>query len=122
LNAMKNFKAALLLAHGFNDWNVMPEHSYRIYNEAREKGLPVQIYYHQGGHGGEPPHAMMNKWFTRFLFNIENGVEKDPKSWIVRENDKQNNPTSYADYPTLQLQMSSCIWVREVTQQEHCNW
>lgn len=99
LNAMKNFKAALLMAHGFNDWNVMPEHSYRIYNEARAKGLPVQIYYHQGGHGGEPPHAMMNKWFTRFLFNIENGVEKDPKSWIVRENDKQNNPTSYADYP-----------------------
>ncbi len=99
LNAMKNFKAALLMAHGFNDWNVMPEHSYRIYNEARAKGLPVQIYYHQGGHGGEPPHEMMNKWFTRFLFDIENGVEKDPKSWIVRENDKQNNPTSYADYP-----------------------
>lgn len=99
LNAMKNFKAALLMAHGFNDWNVMPEHSYRIYNAARAKGLPVQIYYHQGGHGGEPPFEMMNKWFTRFLFDVENGVEKDPKSWIVRENDKQNNPTSYADYP-----------------------
>lgn len=99
LNAMQNFKAALLMAHGFNDWNVMPEHSYRIYNAARAKGLPVQIYYHQGGHGGEPPHKMMNRWFTRFLFNVENGVEQDPKSWIVRENDKQSNPTSYADYP-----------------------
>jgi len=31
LNDMKPMKAALLMSHGFNDWNVMPEHSYRIY-------------------------------------------------------------------------------------------
>ncbi|TKC08822.1 Xaa-Pro dipeptidyl-peptidase [Pedobacter frigoris] len=99
LNAMKPMKAALLMSHGFNDWNVMPEHSYRIYKAAEAKGLPVQIYYHQGGHGGPPPMKMMNRWFTRYLFGIENGVEKDPKAWIVRENEPANNPTSYADYP-----------------------
>ena len=37
LNQMDNLKAALLMAHGFNDWNVMPEHSYRIYKVANEK-------------------------------------------------------------------------------------
>ncbi|RZL50710.1 MAG: Xaa-Pro dipeptidyl-peptidase [Pedobacter sp.] len=99
LNAMKPFKAALLMSHGFNDWNVMPEHSYRIYKAAEAKGLPVQIYYHQGGHGGPPPLKMMNRWFTRFLFNIENGVEKEPKAYIVREKDQSSNPTAYADYP-----------------------
>lgn len=99
LNAMKPMKAALLMSHGFNDWNVMPEHSYRIYKAAEAKGLPVQIYYHQGGHGGPPPVSMMNKWFTRFLFGVENGVEKEPKAWIVRENDPNSKPTSYADYP-----------------------
>ena len=99
LNAMKPMKAALLMAHGFNDWNVMPEHSYRIYKAAEAKGLPVQIYYHQAGHGGEPPMKMMNRWFTRYLYGIENEVEKDPKAWIVRENETNANPTPYANYP-----------------------
>jgi X-Pro dipeptidyl-peptidase len=99
LNDMKPFKAALLMSHGFNDWNVMPEHSYRIYKAAKEKGVPVQIFYHQNGHGGPPPMKMMNRWFTRYLFGIQNGVEKEPKAWIVRENDKRDHPTPYADYP-----------------------
>ncbi|RTE52155.1 Xaa-Pro dipeptidyl-peptidase [Arenibacter aquaticus] len=99
LHDMKPMKAALLMAHGFNDWNVMPEHSYRIYKAAKDKGLPTQIYYHQNGHGGEPPLKMMNRWFSRYLHGIQNGVEEDPKSWIVRENDDKKNPTPYEDYP-----------------------
>lgn len=99
LNDMGPMKAALLMSHGFNDWNVMPEHSYRIYDKAREKGLPVQIYYHQNGHGGPPPISMMNRWFTKYLHGIDNGVENDPRAWIVREDDKMENPTSYEDYP-----------------------
>ena len=106
------------MAHGFNDWNVMPEHSYRIYNAIRAKGVPCQIYYHQGGHGGDPPLEKMNKWFTRYLYGIENGVEKEPKAWIVREAKPRvegepspspapqgrrrgaaSTPTAYADYP-----------------------
>lgn len=99
LNKMDKMKAALLMSHGFNDWNVVPEHSFRIYEAAKEKGLPVQTYYHQNGHGGPPPLSLMNRWFTRYLFGVENGVEDDPKAWIVRENDERENPTSYADYP-----------------------
>lgn len=99
LNDMAPMKAALLMSHGFNDWNVMPEHSYRIYNKARELGLDVQLYYHQGGHGGPPPIEMMNKWFTKYLFDVDNGVEKDPKSWIVREGESRKDPTAYPDYP-----------------------
>jgi len=99
LNDMEPMKAALLMSHGFNDWNVMPEHSYRIYKAAKEKGLPSQIFYHQNGHGGPPPMKMMNRWFTRYLHGVENGVENDAKAWIVRENDFRNNPTPYKDYP-----------------------
>lgn len=99
LHDMEPMKAALLMAHGFNDWNVMPEHSYRIYKAAKDKGLSTQIYYHQNGHGGEPPLKLMNRWFTRYLHGIQNGVEEDPKSWIVRENDDKKNPTPYEDYP-----------------------
>jgi X-Pro dipeptidyl-peptidase len=99
LNQMDNFRAALLMAHGFNDWNVMPEHSYRIYNAAREKGVPTQLYYHQDGHGGEPPLKMMNRWFTRYLHGVENGVENDPPVWIVREGESKKKPSPYDDYP-----------------------
>ncbi len=99
LNDMKPFKAALLMSHGFNDWNVMPEHSYRIYKAAKKKRLPAQIYYHQNGHGGSPPMKLMNRWFTRYLHGLENNVEKDAKAWIVRENDTRDNPTPYKDFP-----------------------
>jgi len=99
LNQMDDMKAALLMSHGFNDWNVMPEHSNRIYQKAKAMGLPTQIYYHQNGHGGPPPMTMMNRWFTRYLHGVENGVENDKQAWIVRENDKRDQPTAYDAYP-----------------------
>jgi len=99
LNQMDNMKAALLMSHGFNDWNVMPEHSYRIYKKASEMGLPTQIYYHQNGHGGPPPMKLMNRWFTKYLHGVNNGVENDAKAWIVREDDERGKPTSYKNYP-----------------------
>ena len=99
INDMKPMKAALLMSHGFNDWNVMPEHSYRIYKKASDMGLQTQVYYHQNGHGGPPPMKMMNRWFTRYLHGVENNVENDAKAWIVRENDKREEPTAYQEYP-----------------------
>ncbi len=99
LHQMQPMKAALLMSHGFNDWNVMPEHSYRIYAQAKAQGIPSQIFYHQNGHGGPPPMKMRNRWFTRYLHGIENGVENDARSWIVREDDKRDNPTAYPEYP-----------------------
>lgn len=99
MNYMKNFRAAVLMSHAFNDWNVVPSHSYRFIKVLKEKGVPLQIYYHQGGHGGEPPFSMMNKWFTRYLFGVQNSVENEPRAWIVRENNDRLNPTPYPDYP-----------------------
>jgi X-Pro dipeptidyl-peptidase len=94
-------KAAVLMAHAFNDWNVVPEHSVRIY-EALKGKVPLQAYFHQGGHGGAPPLEQMNRWFTRYLYGVENGVESEPRAWIVREAPSgagRPAPTRYADYP-----------------------
>ena len=99
LNDLAPLKAATLMAHAFNDWNVVPEHSVRIYQALKKKGVPVQSYFHQGGHGGEPPLKQMNRWFTRYLHGVNNNVENDPKAWIVREKDQRDEPTSYYDYP-----------------------
>jgi X-Pro dipeptidyl-peptidase len=99
LNQLGPLKAATLMAHAFNDWNVMPEHSVRIYQAIKAKGVPAQAYFHQGGHGGPPPLKQMNRWFTRYVCGVQNDVEKDPKSWIVRETATRGTPDSYADYP-----------------------
>lgn len=99
LNDIQPVKAAVLMSHAFNDWNVMPEHSVRIYEALRKNGVPSQVYFHQGGHGGPPPFKMMNRWFTRYLHGVRNHVEHDPKAWIVRENDDRSKPVSYNDYP-----------------------
>jgi X-Pro dipeptidyl-peptidase len=120
LKKVSGIKAAVLMAHAFNDWNVVPEHDSRIAFAIKGK-VPLQFYYHQGGHGGNPPLEMMNKWFTRYLYGVKNGVENDPKAWIVREVDPPSPnaagaaapagaargrgaaptpaPTPYADYP-----------------------
>ena len=84
LKKVGRIKAAVFMSHAFNDWNVVPEHSVRIY-EALKGRVPLRAYFHQGGHGGAPPLEMMNKWFTRYLYGVENGVEREPKAWIVRE-------------------------------------
>lgn len=99
LNRIENLEAAVLMAHAFNDWNVMPIHSYRVNEALKNTDVPLQMYYHQGGHGGPPPFEMMNKWFTRYLFGEENNVEDDPAAWIVRERDDRLEPTPYEDFP-----------------------
>lgn len=79
---VKNIKAAVLLAHGLNDYNVTPAHSVRIYNEMRARGLPVGLYLHQGGHGGNPPADMLNRWFSHYLYGVNNGVPGDQSAYI----------------------------------------
>jgi X-Pro dipeptidyl-peptidase len=98
-NDLDRIEAAVLMAHAFNDWNVMPEHSVVVAERLKERGVPVMEYYHQGGHGGEPPFELMNRWFTRYLWQVENGVEDDPRAWIVREGDPRDQPTPYPAYP-----------------------
>ncbi len=99
LQDVDGIRAATLMAHAFNDWNVKPEHSVLVLEALKRNGVPYQAYFHQGGHGGPPPMEMMNRWFTRYLYGVNNGVEDDPKSWIVRGVDDRLQPTPYPDYP-----------------------
>lgn len=96
---LSGIKAATLLAHGLNDWNVMPIHSIHVFKELEKRGVPTKIYLHQGGHGGPPPLPLMNRWFSHYLYGVDNGVENGPKAYIVREGAPRNEPTPYADWP-----------------------
>src|SRR6201991_3827652 len=76
--------AAVLLAHGNNDNNVMTKNATAFYEAVKQQGLPHQFFFHQGGHGGAPPDVMVNRWFTKYLYGVDNGVQNQPHSWVVR--------------------------------------
>jgi X-Pro dipeptidyl-peptidase len=80
---LKNVKAAVLLGHGLHDYNVMPSHSTVVFEELQARKVPSAIYLHQGGHGGNPPDDLVNRWFSHYLYGVDNGVEKDGRAWIV---------------------------------------
>jgi predicted acyl esterase len=82
---VENVHAATLLAHGNNDFNVIAKNAAQFYNALKKLGVPHMFYFHQGGHGGAPPDVLVNYWFTRYLYGVQNGVENLPRSWVVRE-------------------------------------
>ncbi len=98
-NQLENVRAAVLMAHGFNDWNVVPEHSVRIYEKLKAQGVETMCYFHQRGHGGDPPFWMVNRWFSHYLYGVDSGILDGPRAWIVREGDPVSQPSPYADYP-----------------------
>ncbi|WP_433356144.1 Xaa-Pro dipeptidyl-peptidase [Microtetraspora malaysiensis] len=85
MNDVGNVHAAVLVAHGLNDWNVKTKHAAQWYEALKARGVPHKIYLHQGGHGGSPSVDVLNRWFTRYLWGYENGVENDPRALIQRE-------------------------------------
>jgi predicted acyl esterase len=82
---VRNVHAAVLVAHGNNDFNVMTKNMAQFYGALKKQGVPHMLYFHQSGHGGAPPDVFMNLWFTRYLFGEHNNVEKLPRAWVVRE-------------------------------------
>ncbi len=44
----------------------------------------------------------MNRWFTRWLYGVKNGVEDGPPVWIVPEGGDSQQPTPYAAYPAAE--------------------
>ncbi|WP_196807461.1 Xaa-Pro dipeptidyl-peptidase [Candidatus Solirubrobacter pratensis] len=82
---VQNVHAAALIAHGNNDFNVMTKNAAQFLDALKNQGVPHEFYFHQGGHGGAPPDVLVNRWFTRYLYGVQNGVENMPKSYVVRE-------------------------------------
>lgn len=83
----EDVEAAVLVAHGLQDWNVKPGAASRWYEALRANQVDHMIYWHQGGHGGEPPRDVINKWFDHYLYGVDNGIDKAPRSLIRQPDD-----------------------------------
>ncbi len=81
---VKNIHAAVLFAHGFNDWNVMPDHTIRMWDALKNINPSAKIYMSQGGHGAPPPQDIQDKWWAHYLYGVANGVDTLTRAMIVQ--------------------------------------
>ncbi|GAA3851669.1 Xaa-Pro dipeptidyl-peptidase [Saccharothrix violaceirubra] len=105
-NYVKNahkVRAAVLAVHGLSDWNVKTKHVAQWYEALRRNGVDHKLWLHQSGHTDPDTlrsaewRRTLNRWFTHYLFGIDNGVDREPKSTIQRED--RTTWTDEADWP-----------------------
>jgi len=90
LNDVRGVRAAVLAVHGLNDWNVKVDQAARWYDALKRVGVPHKIWLHQAAHAD--PYDLrrdewlrtLNRWFTKYLYGIDNGVEREPKATLQR--------------------------------------
>ncbi|GAB3877036.1 hypothetical protein GCM10029964_025320 [Kibdelosporangium lantanae] len=91
LNDVNKVRAAVLEVHGLNDWNVKDTHFAQWYDAIKKVGVPHKLWLHQAGHADplglrrDEWLVAVNRWFTRFLYKVPNGVEREPHLTIQRE-------------------------------------
>ena len=82
-------KAATLLVHGTHDFNVMTKNAAQLWDvlkaQQRRRASSTST---RAATASAPPRRMANRWFTKYLWGQDNGVQNLPKSWVVREADQ----------------------------------
>ena len=99
----QRFRAAVLISHGLNDFNTKPRHAARLWQALKANRVTASIWWHQGGHGDRPNQARqaqwrdaLNRFWTHYLFGVDNGAAAMPKVIVEREN---NEWVEYPDWP-----------------------
>ncbi|TDD91597.1 Xaa-Pro dipeptidyl-peptidase [Saccharopolyspora karakumensis] len=91
LDDVDEVHAAVLSVHGLNDWNVKTRQAAQWYRALREHDVPHKIWWHQSGHTDpiklreQEWLRTLNRWFTRYLHDVPNGVEGEPRATVQRE-------------------------------------
>ena len=96
-------EASVLVTHGLNDWNVKTKQAGQWYEALAARDIPRKIVLHQSGHtDGRIPVGearwmdLLNQWMSRWLYDVDNGIEDGPKALIQRED---RSLVEYADWP-----------------------
>lgn len=86
----RQVRAAVMVVHGLNDWNVKLKNSVQWWNALKEAGVPRKLWLHQASHATpfrwrlEEWLRQVHHWFDRYLYNIQNGIEDEPRVDIER--------------------------------------
>ncbi len=84
-------RASVLVVHGLNDANVKTSQGTKWYEDLRRHGVEHKIWLHQAGHAD--PYTLrkeewlvtLNKWMSHYLYGVRNGIEREPKATVQRE-------------------------------------
>ncbi len=84
-------RASVLAVHGLNDWNVKMTHVSQWYAALKRAGVEHKIWLHQSGHAD--PYSLrrdewlitLNRWLSHYLHGVDNGVQREPKATVQRE-------------------------------------
>ncbi|RCW44010.1 X-Pro dipeptidyl-peptidase [Halopolyspora algeriensis] len=91
LDEVESVRASVLVVHGLDDWNVKTKQAAQWYEALRKSGVDHKIWWHRSGH--RDPITVrrdawlqtLNRWFTHYLYGVDNGVEQEPRATIQRE-------------------------------------
>lgn len=91
LNDVDRVRASVLAVHGLSDWNVTVSQVAKWYTELKRHGVERKLWLHQSGH--TDPYLLrrqewlstLNRWFSHYLYGLDNGVTEEPKVTIQRE-------------------------------------
>lgn len=108
----ENLNCSALIVQGLNDDNVKPKQADLMARAFVKAGMPVKLLLHQDAHvapvshtggwtmlvNGEPYEDLLNRWFSHFLYGIENRIEEMPAMLVQNGHD----PEQWDAYDTLQ--------------------
>src|SRR5690606_17314348 len=86
----RKVRAAVMVVHGVNDWNVKMKNSVQWWNALKQAGVPRKLWLHQGDHATpfgwrlEEWLRQTHRWFDRYLHGIRNGIEHEPRVDVQR--------------------------------------
>ncbi|QYN17067.1 Xaa-Pro dipeptidyl-peptidase [Amycolatopsis sp. DSM 110486] len=103
--------ASVLAVHGLNDWNVKTDQVASWYEALKAHGVEHKIWLHQSGHAD--PLSLrrdvwlvtLNKWLSHYLYGVDNGIEREPKATIQREDKSWVDETDWPAPGTRDVQV-----------------
>ena len=104
------FNCPALIVHGLNDTNVRTKQFQLMYNSFKNAGQNVKLLLHQGAHitpdydsykvslliDGESYNGILNKWFSHYLYNQNNGAEN--MAAVTVQNNTDGSWTTLSDW------------------------
>ena len=105
-----NFNCPALIVHGLNDTNVRTKQFQLMYNSFKNAGQNVKLILHQGQHitpdydshktslliDGESYNGILNKWFSHYLYDQNNGAEN--MAAVTVQNNTDGSWTTLSDW------------------------
>lgn len=109
----KNIRCPALIVHGLNDKNVRTKEFDLMYRAYEKAGIPAKLLLHQDAHltptyhsgdlqfliGEQSYDEILNRWFSHYLYGVDNGIEDMPAVTAQSNNDSKVWNT-YDDWKT----------------------